>query len=100
MVTRDTSARNAQGGDAMGTAIHRRRFLASSLTGATGFTLAMPALAQQAAAGPPATDSLDASVDAWGRPTARVMLNGKGPFRFRVDTGANASVVAAEVIAA
>ena len=28
------------------------------------------------------------------------MLNGKGPFRFRVDTGANGSVVAAEVIAA
>ena len=41
-------------------------------------------------AGPVAMDinaTLDAWVDAYGRPAARVMLNGKGPFSFMVDTG-------------
>lgn len=39
------------------------------------------------------THSLDAWVDAYGRPTAKVMLNGAGPFEFLVDTGANTTVV-------
>lgn len=37
---------------------------------------------------------LDAWVDAYGRPTAKVKLNGQGPFDFLVDTGANMTVVA------
>ena len=36
---------------------------------------------------------LDAWVDVFGRPTAKVMLNGKGPFEFLVDTGANITVL-------
>lgn len=38
--------------------------------------------------------SLDSWVDKWGRPTARVMLNGKGPFSFMVDTGSTNTVLA------
>jgi len=38
--------------------------------------------------------SLDAWVDAYGRPTAKVMLNGKGPFNFMVDTGSTTTVIA------
>ncbi|MBI1358807.1 MAG: hypothetical protein GC155_00820 [Alphaproteobacteria bacterium] len=37
--------------------------------------------------------SLDSWVDAYGRPTAKVMLNGAGPFDFLVDTGANTTVM-------
>lgn len=44
--------------------------------------------------------SLDAWVDTWGRPTARVMLNGKGPFSFMVDTGSTNTVLAERHIAA
>lgn len=39
-------------------------------------------------------DELDAWVDKFGRPTASVMLNGQGPFRFMVDTGSTTTVVA------
>jgi predicted aspartyl protease len=38
---------------------------------------------------------LDAWVDAYGRPTAKVMINGMGPFQFMVDTGATTTVIAA-----
>ncbi|MEP7209993.1 MAG: aspartyl protease family protein [Alphaproteobacteria bacterium] len=60
---------------------------------ATGTRLGGPAV-------PPAKDPaivspLDAWVDIYGRPTARVMLNGKGPFEFLVDTGANITVLSA-----
>ena len=37
---------------------------------------------------------LEAWIDTYGRPTAKVMLNGIGPFSFMVDTGATASVIA------
>jgi predicted aspartyl protease len=37
--------------------------------------------------------TLDGWVDAFGRPTAKVMLNGRGPFDFLVDTGANLTVI-------
>lgn len=40
------------------------------------------------------TTSLDAWVDAYGRPTAKVMLNGKGPYQFMVDTGSTTTVLA------
>lgn len=43
--------------------------------------------------------SLDAWVDTWGRPIARVKLNGKGPFAFMVDTGSSNTVLAARHIA-
>ena len=43
--------------------------------------------------------SLDSWVDTWGRPTARVMLNGKGPFSFMVDTGSTNTVLAHRHIA-
>jgi predicted aspartyl protease len=47
----------------------------------------------------PSTDQaidlpLDPWLDAYGRPTAKVMLNGKGPFRFLVDTGSTTTVIA------
>ncbi|HVY87446.1 MAG TPA: retropepsin-like aspartic protease [Hyphomonadaceae bacterium] len=38
--------------------------------------------------------SLDAWVDVYGRPTAKVMLNGQGPFSFMVDTGSTTTVIA------
>jgi Aspartyl protease len=41
------------------------------------------------------TSTLDAWVDAYGRPTAKVMLNGQGPFSFLVDTGSTTTVLAA-----
>ncbi len=39
--------------------------------------------------------TLDAWVDAFGRPTAKVMINGAGPFQFMVDTGSTTTVIAA-----
>jgi predicted aspartyl protease len=39
--------------------------------------------------------SLQTSLDTHGRPLARVRINGQGPFRFLVDTGATTSVVSA-----
>lgn len=77
----------------------RRGFVA----GAAGFALAAPALAQQrppmpADAPDPArldpAEALAAWVDAFGRPTATVMINGRGPFKFLVDTGATTTVIA------
>jgi aspartyl protease len=46
---------------------------------------------------PPA--DLKASMDLFRRMTAQVTINGKGPFRFVVDTGANQSVVSTEIAA-
>jgi len=42
---------------------------------------------------------LDAWTDIYGRPTAKVMLNGKGPFHFLVDTGSTTTVIAARHLA-
>ncbi len=36
----------------------------------------------------------DAWVDMYGRPTAEVIVNGKGPFKFMVDTGSTTTVIA------
>ena len=44
--------------------------------------------------------TLDAWVDVYGRPAARVMLNGKGPFSFMVDTGSTTTVLAQRHVAA
>ena len=38
--------------------------------------------------------TLDAWLDLYGRPTAKVMLNGHGPFQFMVDTGSTVTVIA------
>ncbi len=38
--------------------------------------------------------TLDAWLDLYGRPTAKVMLNGRGPFQFMVDTGSTVTVIA------
>ena len=46
-------------------------------------------------AGTDLTSTLDAWVDAYGRPTAKVMFNGQGPFHFMVDTGSTTTVMAA-----
>jgi predicted aspartyl protease len=41
--------------------------------------------------------SLEAWVDEWGRPTAKVTINGQGPFRFLVDTGSTTTVIAQRI---
>lgn len=71
------------------------------------FGLAAPALAQQIPERPPMTGARlgatpdgeidylpDAWVDMYGRPTAEVIVNGKGPFKFMVDTGSTTTVIA------
>lgn len=64
----------------------RRRFLTAALA---------LACAPAARAGPPVLDpdAVDADLDLVGRFTAPVHLNGQGPFRFIVDTGANRSAL-------
>lgn len=79
-----------------------RRSLLSAMP-ALGF--AGPALAQQQQAPtgtrivPQAERDVDYTLDAWvdiyGRPTAKVMINGAGPFQFMVDTGSTTTVIAA-----
>lgn len=74
-----------------------RRLIIGALP-ALGF--AGQALAQQTGTrvAPPKEDEanylLDAWVDNYGRPTAKVMLNGVGPFQFMVDTGSTTTVIA------
>jgi predicted aspartyl protease len=41
--------------------------------------------------------TLQTWVDLYGRPTADVMLNGRGPYKFVVDTGSNTSVLSTRV---
>jgi hypothetical protein len=41
--------------------------------------------------------TLQTWIDLYGRPTADVMLNGRGPFKFVVDTGSNTSVLSTRV---
>lgn len=41
--------------------------------------------------------TLQTWVDLYGRPTADVLLNGRGPFKFVVDTGSNTSVLSTRV---
>jgi len=41
--------------------------------------------------------SLEAWIDEWGRPTAKVIINGQGPFRFLVDTGSTTTVIAQRI---
>ena len=55
-------------------------------------------IGSQAVYQPP--EDLKAAIDLFRRMTASVMINGKGPFHFVVDTGANQSVLSTEVAAA
>jgi predicted aspartyl protease len=68
----------------------------------------MAAQAQNQVAPAPATETVTVTgqtpivtlqtwVDMYGRPTAAVMLNGRGPFKFVVDTGSNTSVLSTRV---
>jgi predicted aspartyl protease len=74
-------------------------------TGAAGFALA-PTLARAATTGThlappvplPTIESIQGAPDAQNRLTVEAMLNGKGPFRFIVDTGADRSVIADDVV--
>lgn len=84
-----------------GETLSRRLILAAPL----GLALVPSAWAQEKPQAPPAglgvapqdgeQPVLEAWIDAYGRPTAAVLLNGQGPFRFLVDTGATTTVVAA-----
>ena len=81
-------------------ALLRRSVLLGGLGIGLGLALAGSASAQTTgtrlggeAKGDGAITPLDAWVDVYGRPTAKVMLNGKGPFEFLVDTGANITVL-------
>ncbi|MDP3739164.1 MAG: aspartyl protease family protein [Hyphomonadaceae bacterium] len=77
------------------------------LAAAPALAVAGNAYAQQAVTGlllkpddDPSADAempLDAWTDTFGRPTAKVRLNGKGPFRFLVDTGSTTTVLAARL---
>jgi len=65
--------------------------------------VAAPAFAQRAELQTPALDTdyrVDSWIDAYGRPTAKVTINGRGPFNFLVDTGSTTTVIAARHVAA
>lgn len=77
--------------------------------GLIGFSLASPALAQKTVAtggdtvtvtGQTPIVTLQTWIDLYGRPTADVKLNGRGPFKFVVDTGSNTSVLSPRVASA
>ncbi|HUO12509.1 MAG TPA: aspartyl protease family protein, partial [Caulobacteraceae bacterium] len=88
-----------------------RRAIFTSLLAAVGVTAPGLALAQidvfelrAFAAGAPADNyvpptGLKALLDLYRRMTGPVTLNGAGPFAFVVDTGANQSVISAELAA-
>lgn len=76
----------------------------SVLLGGLGLAFGGAAAAQQtgtrlgeAPADP--NSSLDAWVDVYGRPSAKVMLNGRGPYQFLVDTGSNITVISKRLLA-
>lgn len=82
-----------------GRRVSRRAVLAAGM----GLVATPPFAAAQIADAIPVAgeiDTLQAWLDAYGRPTAQVMLNGRGPFSFLVDTGSNTTVVASRVAVA
>jgi predicted aspartyl protease len=86
--------------------------LIGGLIGPATAALALaPSLARAATSQPPVTgtrlpatpaqtENIQGSPDAQNRLTVDAYLNGKGPFRFIVDTGADRSVIADDVVAA
>ena len=89
---RDPPRMKVGGEDAMTLNLTRRMWLGAL----PGLAFAGAAAAQTPAMVP--QDDLTASLDTWldlyGRPTAKVMLNGRGPFSFMVDTGSTVTVLA------
>ncbi len=73
-----------------------RRATIGGLLGVAPF-VATHAWAQEADDSTPMV--LDSWTDTYGRPTASVMLNGKGPFAFLVDTGSTSTVLAERLAA-
>jgi hypothetical protein len=73
------------------------------LSGLIAWAAPVPVLAQTAPAesvtvrGQTPIVTLQTWVDLYGRPTADVLLNGRGPFKFVVDTGSNTSVLSTRV---
>lgn len=64
---------------------------------------AQPTQAPPGTTGVPPGDEIDYLPDSWvdsyGRPTAKVMINGQGPFQFMVDTGSTTTVIAQRHVA-
>ena len=91
-----------------GSRLSRRVLILASAGFAASGLAPSPALARerqspQGAAQPPGGPASDTSasnagwIDIFGRPTASVSLNDRGPYRFLVDTGATTTVVAARL---
>jgi hypothetical protein len=87
--------------------IYERRHVISALVG-LGLPFALPSDALAQLAIPPVNETvtvrgqtpivtLQTWIDRYGRPTAEVMLNGRGPYKFIVDTGSNTSVVSTRI---
>lgn len=76
--------------------LSRRRFALSlaAVAAAPGF-----ARGQESSAGPDAPYSIATGEDRYDRMTVAVMIGGRGPYRFVVDTGADRSVLAEDVAA-
>jgi predicted aspartyl protease len=55
--------------------------------------LAVPAIAQEETGAPPASEIVEGRTDRYERMTVPVTIAGQGPFRFMIDTGAQATVV-------
>jgi predicted aspartyl protease len=73
-------------------AAHAFAFAGAASAQQTGTRLQSPAEAEQEFYG---DLPLDSWTDTYGRPTAKVMLDGYGPFQFLVDTGSTTTVLAA-----
>jgi predicted aspartyl protease len=69
------------------------RFAAAALLGAGAVSMAAPASACEPIATGTSSVAGATSKDAAGRAVALIHINGQGPFRFIIDTGANRSVV-------
>jgi hypothetical protein len=83
------------------TAYSRRRLLAqgaAALAFAPDLAQAASSTAQPATPPSPSTEAIQTFLDATQRMTLDVMIGGRGPFRFMIDTGADQSVVSAEVV--
>jgi hypothetical protein len=73
------------------------------ISGLIALGMPMPAIAQTrtpdtvVVQGQTPIITLQTWVDLYGRPTANVMLNGRGPYKFVVDTGSNTTVLSTRV---
>lgn len=77
----------------------RRRMLGAL----PALSIAAPALAQRTKVQTPLGEAdylVDSWIDVFGRPTAKVLVNDRGPFNFLVDTGSTTTVIAERHVAA